>query len=154
MNGSSSLQLMPATLAEANAYVKTVHRHHAEVVGHKFSIACALGQSIVGVIIVGRPVSRHLDNGLTLEVTRCCTDGTANACSKLYRAACRVAVNLGFKRLITYTLATESGSSLRGAGFSLLGIRGGGNWNRASRPRIDTAEMLQGQKYLWEVNLV
>ena len=76
MSEAESLKLVPITLAEANAYVETLHRHHSEVVGHKFSIGCALGESIVGVIIVGRPVSRHLDNGLTLEVTRCCTDGT------------------------------------------------------------------------------
>jgi len=153
MSGHVHLELVPVTLAEANAYVDTLHRHHSPVVGHKFSIGCAINQNIVGVIIVGRPVSRHLDNGLTLEVTRCCTDGTPNACSKLYRAACRVAVNLGFKRLITYTLETESGASLRGAGFSLLGKRGGGNWNCASRPRVDTDKLLQGQKHLWEVNL-
>lgn len=147
------LELTPVNLDEANAYVASIHRHHQPVVGHKFSIGCRLGESIVGVIIVGRPVSRHLDNGITLEVTRCCTDGTKNACSMLYRAACRVAVNLGFKRLITYTLATETGASLRGAGFSNLGLRGGGNWNVPSRPRIDTDAILQGQKQLWEVNL-
>ena len=146
------LELTPVSLEEANAYVETLHRHHSPVVGHKFSIGAALGLNIVGVIIVGRPVSRHLDNGMILEVTRCCTDGTLNACSMLYRAACRVAVNLGFKRLITYTLETESGASLRGAGFSLIGARGGGNWNVPSRPRIDTDELLRGQKQLWEVN--
>lgn len=146
------LALTPVNLDEANAFVQSVHRHHSPVVGHKFSIGASCENRIIGVIIVGRPVARRLDNGLTLEVTRCCTDGTRNACSMLYRAACRVAVNLGFKRLITYTLATESGASLRGAGFSLLGLRGGGNWNVPSRPRIDTDALLQGQKQLWEVN--
>jgi hypothetical protein len=147
------LELTPINLDEANAFVTALHRHHSPVVGHKFSIGVCLAEKIVGVIIVGRPVSRVLQDGVTLEVTRCCTDGTKNACSMLYRAACRVAFNLGFKRLITYTLATESGASLRGAGFSLLGLRGGGNWNVPSRPRVDTAQLLQGQKQLWEVQL-
>jgi hypothetical protein len=147
------LELTPVTLEEANAYVAEKHRHHLPVRGHKFSIGVAVDGAIVGVIIVGRPVARRLDDTLTLEVTRCCTDGTENACSKLYRAACRVAVNLGYKRLITYTLATENGASLRGAGFSLLGKAGGGNWNVPSRPRVDTDLVLRGQKLLWEVRL-
>lgn len=144
------LNLTPVNLNEANAFIQTLHRHHGPVVGHKFSIGAATDDKVVGVIIVGRPVSRHLDNGFTLEVTRCCTDGTKNACSMLYRAACRVALNLGYRRLITYTLATESGASLKGAGFCNLGLRGGGNWNVPSRPRIDTDNLLRGQKQLWE----
>jgi hypothetical protein len=91
-----------------------------------------------------------LDNGMTLEVNRCCTDGTRNACSMLYGAAWRAAKALGFARLITYTLPQEGGASLRGAGWTLIGERGGGNWNVASRPRVDTAALLQGQKHLWE----
>lgn len=147
------LELTPVTFLEANAFVAHHHRHHSPVQGHKFSIGVMADGAIVGVIIVGRPVARRLDDTLTLEVTRCCTNGAPNACSKLYRAACRVAVNLGFKRLITYTLETESGSSLSGAGFSLLGKAGGGNWNVPSRPRVDTEPVLRGQKLLWEVKL-
>lgn len=145
------LKLTPISLKEANAFVESLHRHHNPVVGHKFSIGVSMDGKIVGVVIIGRPVSRKQDNGLTLEVTRCCTDGTENSCSKLYRAAFRVAVNLGYARLITYTLATEPGASLRGAGFSLVGVRRSGNWNVPSRPRIDTEELLQGQKQLWEI---
>ena len=142
------MELCPLSLAEANAFVSEHHRHHKPVVGHKFSIGCAIGEKVVGVVIVGRPVSRHLDNGTTLEVNRCCTDGTKNACSMLYGAAWRAARALGFKRLITYTLPQEGGASLRGCGWKLLGRAGGGSWNCKSRPRIDTA--LTGQKNLWE----
>jgi hypothetical protein len=102
------------------------------------------------VVIVGRPVARMLDNGWTLEVNRCCTDGTRNACSLLYGAAWRAAKALGYRRLITYTLPEEGGASLRGAGWKDLGLRGGGNWNVPSRPRVDTANILRGQKTLWE----
>lgn len=143
------MRVTPIELSEANAFVSKFHRHHKPVVGHKFSIAVS-NDVVCGVAIVGRPVSRHLDNGLTLEVNRCCTDGTRNACSMLYSAAWKAAKALGYMRLITYTLPEEGGASLRGAGWTLVGLRGGGNWNVKSRPRIDTAEILSGQKHLWE----
>lgn len=145
------LQITPINLDEANAYVSIHHRHHRPVIGAKFSVAASNSDGeIVGVAITGRPISRHLDNGWTLEVNRVCTDGTKNACSILYAACWRVAKALGYKRLITYTLPSEGGSSLKGAGWTLVGERGGGNWNVPSRPRIDTAHELQGQKLLWQ----
>ncbi|MEB2511303.1 hypothetical protein SB379_19770 [Burkholderia multivorans] len=155
-----SLVIVPISLEEANAFVAEHHRHHAPVVGHKFSIAVAddllMGRddctAICGVAIVGRPVARGNDDGWTLEVTRCCTDGTRNACSALYGAAWRAARALGYARLITYTLPAEGGASLRGAGWRLVGIRGGGNWNTPARPRVDTPAHLQGQKSLWEAS--
>ena len=149
---SDRLIVVPTSLAAANAFVKEHHRHHKPVVGHKFSIAVSLGGVIVGVAIVGRPVSRVLDNGWTLEVNRCCTDGTRNACSVLYGAAWRAARALGFVRLITYTLIAEGGASLRGAGWNCVGERGGGNWNTKNRPRVDTTPALQIPKFLWEKN--
>lgn len=144
-----SLRIVPISLTEANAFVAEKHRHHKPVTGHKYSIAVADESSLVrGVAIVGRPVSRMLDNGMTLEVNRCCTDGVRNGCSMLYRAAWRVAKAMGYVRLITYTLKEEGGASLRGAGFTLLGERGGGKWSRACRPRIDTHPTQT--KLLWE----
>lgn len=92
-----SLEVCPMTLKEANAFVEQHHRHHKPVVGHKFSIGCTDGKEIVGVAIVGRPVSRHLDDGWTLEVNRLCTDGTHNACSMLYAAAWRAARAMGLQ---------------------------------------------------------
>lgn len=144
------LKITPVTLAEANAFVETMHRHHKPVPGAKFCVAVSDDDRVRGVAIVGRPVARHSDDGWTLEVNRCCTDGAKNACSMLYGAAWRAAKALGYRRLITYTLPEEGGASLRAAGWSLIGLRGGGNWNCASRPRIDTAEILRGQKTLWE----
>ena len=146
------LELVPITLKEANEFISRHHRHHKPVVGHKFSIGCQSGLGdnghICGVVIVGRPVSRHLDNGWTLEVTRCCTDGTRNACSFLYGAAWRAAKGLGYKKLITYTLPSEGGSSLRGAGWKCIGEAGGGNWNVKSRPRVDSHH--PQKKFKWE----
>ena len=145
-----TLRITPVNLDEANAFVALHHRHHAPVPGAKFCIAASDGDVIRGVAIVGRPVARMSDNGLTLEVNRCCTDGARNACSLLYGAAWRAAKALGYTRLITYTLPVEGGASLRAVGWKLLGERGGGNWNVPSRPRIDTAVALRGQKLLWE----
>lgn len=144
------LTITPINLDEANAFVSKHHRHYKPVPGAKFCIAVSEDNVVRGVAIVGRPVARMSDTGFTLEVNRCCTDGARNACSMLYGAAWRAAKALGYLRLITYTLPEEGGASLRASGWKNIGLRGGGNWNVKSRPRIDTAELLQGQKTLWE----
>lgn len=131
------LDICPVSLAEANAFVAEHHRHHKPVVGHKFSIGCTDGEKIVGVAIVGRPVSRYLDDGWTLEVNRCCTDGTRNACSILYAAAWRAARAMGYHKLITYILDTEPGTSLKAAGWRCVGQAGGLRWTGKRRPEVD-----------------
>jgi hypothetical protein len=136
-------------LAEANAFVAQHHRHHQPVIGHLFSIGAALDDAISGVVIVGRPVARLRDDGATVEVTRLCTDGTKNACSFLYGAAARAAFALGYQRIGTYILASENGTSLKAAGWRLIGERGGHSWSRSDRPRIDK-HPLQG-KLLFEL---
>ena len=118
-------------------YIKRHHRHHKPPIGHICSLACADGDKIVGVAVIGRPVARGLDNGLIAEVTRCCTNGTKNACSMLYGAAWRACRALGYKRLITYILKEEKGTSLKAAGWKCLGECGGGSWDCKTRPRID-----------------
>lgn len=131
------LTLIPMSLAGANAFVAEHHRHHRPVVGHKFSIGCEKDGQLVGVAIVGRPVSRHLDDGLTLEVTRLCTTGEKNACSMLYGAAARAAKAIGYRRIITYTLDTEAGASIRAAGWRCAGPAGGLRWTGKRRPAAD-----------------
>ena len=131
------LSLVPVSLKEANAFVAAHHRHHKPVTGHKFSIGCAAEGRLVGVAIVGRPVSRYLDNGLTLEVTRLCTTGEKNACSMLYGAAARAARAMGYQKIITYTLDTEPGTSLRAAGWQCAGPAGGERWTGKRRPAAD-----------------
>ena len=142
------LDLHPLELSEANVFIAKHHRHHGEVVGHKYSIGLAKGDDVVGVIVVGRPVSRGFDDGLTLEVTRCCTDGTSNACSKLYAAAWRAAKAMGYKRMVTYTLASESGDSLLAAGWHVLHEVPGRSWSCQSRPRVDKHPLQD--KFCWE----
>jgi hypothetical protein len=142
------VNVVPISFAEANAFVKEFHRHHKPMPGVKFCIGVADDDKIVGVAMVGRPVSRNLDDGWTLEVNRTCTDGAKNANSMLYGAAWRAAKALGYRKLITYTLPEESGSSLRAAGWMCIGERGGGKWSRKDRPRVDTHPTQT--KLLWE----
>ncbi len=123
----SDLNIKPISLKDANDFVTNIHRHHTKVQGHKFSIAAYNSEKLVGVCIVGRPVSRYLDDGKTLEVTRLCTDGTRNACSILYGRAARIAKDMGYKKIITYILQSESGVSLKASGWVVdLEKAGGG----------------------------
>lgn len=137
MSQAATLAIVPVSLEEANAFVAALHRHHKPCTGHKFSVAIADGEKVRGVAIVGRPVSRMLDDGWTLEVNRCCTDGVKNGCSMLYGACRRAVFALGYKKLITYILSDEPGTSLRAAGWKLIGEAGGGKWTRTARPRVD-----------------
>ena len=142
---SKQFSLTTVTLADANNFVAAIHRHHRPVTGHKFSIGCIYNGKLAGVAIVGRPVSRYLDNGVTLEITRLCTNGTKNACSFLYSAASRAAKALGYSKIITYILASESGTSLKAAGWKYTGIAGGLYWTGKRKPKtpLYPAEMKQ-----------
>ena len=141
------LELTPISLKAANAYVAAHHRHHRPTVGHKFSIGCSKDGRLVGVAIVGRPVSRYLDDGYTLEVNRLCTDGTKNACSFLYAAAWRAARAMGYRKIITYTLASEDGASLRAAGWNCAGLAGGLRWTGKRKPQQDLYPAEQKLRY-------
>lgn len=135
--------------AAAAAFVSEHHRHHTPPVGHLFSIGAYRGDELVGVVIVGRPVARRRDDGLTAEVTRLCVrDGEPNACSFLYGKAARAALAMGFRRIGTYTLAREGGASLRAAGWALIGETPGKSWSVPSRPRNDKHPLEPRQ--LWE----
>lgn len=144
------LELQPIAFGEACEFIARHHRHHLPPQGWKFGIAVNDGQRVVGVVTVGRPVARHFDNGWTLEVTRCCVmEGIKNAASMLYGAAWRACKALGYKRLITYVLSSETGTSVKAAGWRVVGEAGGGGWNRPGRPRVDKAPT--ERKMLWEV---
>lgn len=144
----SALALQPITLREACAFVVAHHRHHGAPRGCCFCVAANDGDAVVGVAIVGRPVARMLQDGYTAEVVRLCTLGAPNVPSLLYAACWRAARAIGYRRLVTYTLPEEGGGSLRAAGWRLIGEAGGGSWDRAERPRVDTHPM-QG-KLRWE----
>jgi hypothetical protein len=131
------LTLQPIDFNEACKFVEVNHSHHKPPRGWKFGIAVNNGDHIVGVIMVGRPVARMLDDGWTLEITRCATTGEKNAASMLYGAAARAVFALGYKRLVTYTLETEDGTCLVAAGYKEIAVTRGGSWSRVSRLRVD-----------------
>lgn len=146
------LELTPVSFADACAFVAQHHRHNQPPVGHKFSIGVAAGDALVGVAMVGRPVARMMDDGLTLEVNRTATDGTPHANSMLYAAAWRATKALGFRRLITYTQHDESGASLRAAGWRVIAERKPRpGWSAPSRPRKDHGTD-NVQRTLWEAS--
>lgn len=134
---TARLQIVPTSIADAREFCAQHHRHHRPPPSGLFAVACAMGDLVVGVAIVGRPVARLNDDGFTAEVTRVATDGTKNACSILYGACWRATRALGWRKLITYTLAEESGVSLRAAGWSVVGAVKGRSWHTQTRPRVD-----------------
>ncbi len=147
-----TLRLVPVSFREAAQFVAMWHRHHRPPVGHKFSLGVADEHDVlVGVATVGRPVARHFDDGMTLEVNRTATDGTPNANSMLYGAAARATFALGYRRLITYTQQGETGSSLKGAGWKVVAERPERvGWATPSRPR-DSRGVDNMPRTLWEV---
>lgn len=142
------IELRPVTQALAFEFVHNHHRHHNVPVGALWWHGAHDEEGkLVGVAIVGRPVSRRLDDGLTVEVTRLCTNGANNACSLLYGASRRVALDKGYRRGITYTLPEEGGASLRASGWQYLGRSPGGSWSRDKRQREDKHPL--GEKDRW-----
>jgi hypothetical protein len=130
------LELRPITLRAAREHVANWHRHNLPPQGGLFAVAVADNDQIVGVAIVGRPVARMLDDGYTAEVTRVATTGAHNACSMLYGAACRAAKSLGYRRIYTYTLQSEPGTSLRASGWSHdADLRARNTWDTPTRQR-------------------
>ena len=146
-----SLRIVPCSFADACVMVTAHHRHHSPPAGHKFSIGLADGDELVGAVIAGRPVARLFDDGTTLEVTRSVVaDGVSNGNSMLYGAAWRATKALGYRRLITYTQAGESGASLRAAGWRVVAERRPHpGWNRPNRRRLPTGTE-NVARTLWE----
>ena len=139
------MKITPCSLKYANEFVTDYHRHHKAVMGCKFCIALQGENGTVGVAICGRPVSRYLDDGKTLEINRLCTNGARNACSMLYGACVRIAKEMGYKKVITYILESENGASLKASNFVNEGIAGGKMWTgkRSGRDNGVPKEMKQ-----------
>lgn len=153
----SAAEIVPLTLKEARRYVAEHHRHNEPPIGHRFSIGLERDGALVGVVIAGHPQARKADDGRTLELLRLTTEGDRNACSRLYAAACRAAEAMGYRKVITYTLAEEPGSSLRASGFIEDGMtEGHEGWKHTSGPRsgdrptlFDPPKMPTGPKIRW-----
>lgn len=153
MQPITNLQICPVTFRQANAFVKDHHRHSGTVTGGKFCLGLIHEGQMVGVAICGRPVSRFLDDGLTVEINRLCTDGTPNACSKLYGACCRVAREMGYQKAITYTLESENGASLKASGFRSEGQAGGKFWRGERQKNRNSGKTDSEMKVRWSKDL-
>lgn len=142
------IQAVSLSLKQANQFVQSLHRHHKPVQGDKFRCGAVVDGKLVGVVQIGRPVSRGLDDGQTVEVIRLCTDGTKNVCSFLYARACKAAEALGYSRIYTYILDSEDGASLKASGFVFDGVTNGGSWDCPSRHRNQTAPTCKKNRYV------
>ena len=151
------LHIIPVTFRQAKEFIALHHRHNKPPVGWKFGVGLRAGDDIVGVATAGRPVARHYDDGLTLEVNRTCTNGTPNANSMLYGAVWRAAKAMGYLRCITYTKADETGASLRAAGWvkvkELDARKGWADSSVALKEKRDPVGNGGVQRVLWEVRV-
>jgi hypothetical protein len=150
------IEIVPVSFRQACAFIAEHHRHHKPPQGMKFCLGIAEDGELVGVATVGRPVARAYDDGRTLEVNRTCTTGTRNVNSMLYGAAWRAAKALGFRRLITYTQAGESGASLRASGWRVVAeLAARPSWAESS-VRLRAIRDPEGpggvQRSLWEAS--
>lgn len=150
------MTIIPITLARANEFVALFHRHSRPTVGGRFAIGLEHESELIGCAIVGRPVARQVEHHFTAEVLRCCTrpDSPKGSVSMLYRACWRAWIAMGGTRMLTYTLKSESGSSLRGSGWRLIGevkpVSKSNGWltrNRFNDP------IMKSPKLRWELSL-
>lgn len=145
-----SLEIIPVKQADVFEFINRFHRHHQAPVGWLWGHGVQDERGVlVGVATVGRPIARSIDDGLTCEVTRLCTDGTKNACSSLYSASRRTAIAKGYRRGLTYIREDEPGTSLRAAGWEKLWETKGRSWSCPSRPREDKTEIFNRIAYGW-----
>lgn len=151
MSDYKVLYVKPISFKAACDYITQTHRHHKPPQGHKFSIGLFQGNDMVGCAVVGRPIARRLDNGWTAEVTRLCTSGVKNGCSMLYAACANASKGMGYKRIVTYILDSETGTSLKASGWVMTAISPGVSWSVPSRPRDDKHPL--GEKQRWERQL-
>lgn len=148
-----AIRPVPVTFAEANNYVDMLHRHNGRLPSARLVVGIAdMEGQIRGVAIAGLPKARMLMERGTLEINRVCTDGVRNGCSMLYAAITRAAKALGYTRIITYTLESESGASLRASGWTAVETWSGGSWTEGkARPTGDDSRYDTGPKVRWEI---
>ncbi len=147
-----ALRAVPATRDGVNKLIADMHRHHKPVVGYRFAVVAMDGNRVCGAAVVGRPVARELPQYTWAEVTRLVTDGTKNACSFLYSRCARICREMGFERIQTYILESESGASLRASGWEFDGWTEGGDWNTPARKGRRTDQPME-RKQRWKKDL-
>lgn len=147
-------EIVPLNLKEANRFVTNFHRHNKKVRGAKFSIGLKIKNvnELIGVAIAGRPLARLLDNGKTIEILRVCVkNGFKNANSILYGRMRKICYMMGYEKIITYTLQTENGASLKAIGAKPTLIKPH-TWKRPQRDR-PFQKIYALPKIRWEIPL-
>ena len=148
----TKLEAVPLTLIDCNEYIQNFHRHNKPVQGSKFAFGCKYKGKLVAVCVVGRPIARYKDDGFTAEVTRTCVfdDAPKGVNSFLYSRAWKAWKAMGGKRIITYTLQSESGASLRGAGWKILHeVEINNNQGWLSRDNRKLQKVSKEPKFCW-----
>lgn len=145
------LIIKPIHLRQANEFIKQYHRHNLPTVGGKFAVACYDNNRLCGVAVCGRPTARNLDNGTTLEIYRNCTDGTRNACSKLYGACVRIGAAMGYTKIITYILESENGASVKANNFVCEGKAGLKSQTGARQQKYSVAPAEYKERYAYYI---
>ena len=144
------MNVRPVTLREAQAFIHRTHRHHCPPRGARAALGLYVGEGLVGVATLGRPNARLIPQHTIAEVTRVAVaDDTKHGCSMLYGAAARMAQAWGFYGVLTYTLASESGASLRAAGWWPEPVKDSGSWSRPGRGRDGAKGDDLGPKLRW-----
>lgn len=150
------MRVVHVTLRDARRFVSEYHRHSDAPQGGIIAIGVVDDdEQLWGIAIIGRCVAPGIKDPHACELTRCCVrpDGPRNACSFLYGRAWRLATAMGFERMITYTLSKESGASLRGAGFKMVGESGSHKvknpWGSSKRKRA-WKPIYNEPKTIWE----
>lgn len=153
------LRLKPISLRAANDWLDGVHRHNGRTArnGGKFAISVIDREGeIVGIAIIGNPLSATLMDGWTAEVLRVCThdDAPKNVCSMLYAAAWRAWRNMGGDRMMTYTLKSETGTSLKASGWVIVGetkpVKDGWRKNDHLNDKRTHQPVMLEPKYRWQ----
>lgn len=149
----------PITIKRANEFIEKNHRHHrptARNTGRWALAAYDLNNKMVGAVIAGNPVSATYMDGVTIELTRLCVHESApkGTCSFLISRCCSIWKMMGGEKIITYTLASETGASLRGAGWTLAAtVKPHKRWlNKTKSDGIARADLhvYTVSKYRWE----
>lgn len=151
-----SFKVIPISIKDANAFVIRHHRHNSKVRAAKYCIAALKNNTIVGVLVASIPNSRLLNDRLTIEFVRVCTDGTKNAISFLVSKGRRIAQSMGYQKIITYTLQEEYGASMKASGFIIeYKQKRINNWNNAHGRQRETLLLFENKlKCRWSINLI
>lgn len=152
------LRIIPCSLRKANDFVSVYHRHSKRTArnGGKFAIGIANGSHVIGIAIVGNPLSATYMDGVTAEVLRTCVlpNPPKNCNSLLYGACRRIWFEMGGRKILTYTLTHESGASLRGSGWILAAeIKGHDTVTWGKRDHLKSRkkqDVIGERKYRWE----